>query len=56
MAFNDHCPDCGALLIHEEGCLLCYACGWSECNGGIEGFKPLPSFSNQQVYKGKNCY
>lgn len=25
------CPDCGSTLEHEEGCLLCHACGWSKC-------------------------
>jgi len=25
------CPECGALLYHQEGCLLCMACGWSAC-------------------------
>jgi len=24
------CPDCGALMIHEEGCLKCL-CGYSKC-------------------------
>jgi ribonucleoside-diphosphate reductase alpha chain len=25
------CPDCGAALTHGEGCLNCYACGFSKC-------------------------
>lgn len=31
-AVGDICPDCGhAALVHEEGCLKCHACGYSEC-------------------------
>lgn len=26
------CPECGADLAHESGCLSCYDCGWSKCN------------------------
>jgi ribonucleoside-diphosphate reductase alpha chain len=25
------CPDCGGALRHEEGCVKCYACGFSRC-------------------------
>lgn len=25
------CPECGAILAHEGGCVICYNCGWSEC-------------------------
>lgn len=25
------CPDCGAALRHEEGCIICKACGYSKC-------------------------
>ncbi len=25
------CPDCGGTLIHGEGCLNCYDCGFSKC-------------------------
>ena len=25
------CPDCGAALRHQEGCVLCDACGYSKC-------------------------
>ncbi|MDD5409306.1 MAG: hypothetical protein PHC71_04370, partial [Candidatus Omnitrophica bacterium] len=25
------CPDCGGALRHEEGCVKCYACGYSKC-------------------------
>jgi hypothetical protein len=26
------CPDCGAPLAHESGCMTCYVCGWSACS------------------------
>lgn len=25
------CPDCGGALWHEEGCMVCRACGYSKC-------------------------
>ncbi|KPK97334.1 MAG: ribonucleotide-diphosphate reductase subunit alpha [Omnitrophica WOR_2 bacterium SM23_72] len=25
------CPDCGGALRHEEGCVKCYACGFTKC-------------------------
>lgn len=25
------CPECGELLVFEEGCNICKACGWSKC-------------------------
>ncbi|MFH1339532.1 MAG: ribonucleotide reductase N-terminal alpha domain-containing protein [Candidatus Omnitrophota bacterium] len=25
------CPDCGGALRHEEGCVKCFACGFSKC-------------------------
>ncbi len=25
------CPDCGGGLMHEEGCVVCHGCGYSEC-------------------------
>ncbi len=28
---KEHCPDCGSMLEHEEGCVLCRACGYSQC-------------------------
>lgn len=27
----DPCPDCGAGMAREEGCMKCYSCGYSEC-------------------------
>lgn len=28
---EDVCPECGAKLIREEGCIHCPKCGWSKC-------------------------
>jgi ribonucleoside-diphosphate reductase alpha chain len=25
------CPECGGVLVHEEGCLNCHGCGFSKC-------------------------
>ena len=25
------CPECGASVAHETGCLVCRHCGWSKC-------------------------
>jgi len=25
------CPDCGGALVHEEGCMKCYACAYTKC-------------------------
>ncbi len=26
------CPECGSVMIHEEGCLNCHTCGFSKCS------------------------
>ena len=26
------CPECGGVMYHEEGCLVCYSCGLSKCS------------------------
>lgn len=28
---QDPCPDCGADLVHEEGCAKCHTCGYASC-------------------------
>lgn len=28
---RNECPECGEPLIHEGGCNICKACGWSKC-------------------------
>ena len=25
------CPDCGGVLVQEEGCITCHDCGYSRC-------------------------
>lgn len=27
----DVCPECGAAVIAENGCVTCHSCGWSKC-------------------------
>jgi len=29
---EQECPDCGHIVIREEGCLNCKNCGWSKCD------------------------
>jgi len=31
MEFVGICPDCGATLIHENGCATCRSCGYAKC-------------------------
>ena len=28
---GEKCPECGGILIKEEGCIHCESCGWSKC-------------------------
>lgn len=30
--FMGGCPECGGVLSHEEGCLICHLCGFSKCS------------------------
>jgi ribonucleoside-diphosphate reductase alpha chain len=25
------CPDCGNLLVYQEGCFICPGCGYTKC-------------------------
>ena len=31
LKFAKECPECGSLLEHEGGCVVCRECGWSKC-------------------------
>ena len=26
------CPECGDVLVHAEGCMVCHSCGFSKCS------------------------
>jgi len=26
------CPECGGLLVYQEGCQLCHSCGYTKCS------------------------
>ncbi len=26
------CPDCGGMLVYQEGCLICHSCGYTKCS------------------------
>jgi hypothetical protein len=28
---NGICPSCGGSLVFQEGCKVCYGCGWGGC-------------------------
>lgn len=30
-AINNICPECGAKIIHDSGCMSCKSCGWNKC-------------------------
>ena len=32
MGVKDICPECGAAIISENGCVTCHSCGWSKCS------------------------
>jgi ribonucleoside-diphosphate reductase alpha chain len=29
--FGGQCPECGGLLVYQEGCFICPACGYTKC-------------------------
>jgi len=29
---NGICPSCGGSLVFQEGCKVCYGCGWGGCD------------------------
>lgn len=31
LGFCPQCPQCGTILVHEEGCAVCKTCGYSKC-------------------------
>jgi len=30
--FGGQCPECGSMLIYQEGCHICLACGYTKCS------------------------
>jgi len=30
---NGICPVCDSSLVFQEGCMMCYRCGWGGCSG-----------------------
>jgi len=32
MNMGGQCPDCGGMLIYQEGCQICHSCGYTKCN------------------------
>jgi len=26
------CPDCGGMLVYQEGCQICHSCGYTKCS------------------------
>ena len=32
VSITSQCPDCGGVLIHQEGCSICTSCGYTKCS------------------------
>ena len=32
-AAGEQCPECGAVVPRQQGCVVCRSCGWSVCHG-----------------------
>ena len=32
LALEIECPECGKMVEHEGGCVICRHCGFSKCN------------------------
>jgi ribonucleoside-diphosphate reductase alpha chain len=32
VSMGGQCPDCGGMLVYQEGCLICHSCGYTKCS------------------------
>ena len=32
MKLGGQCPECGGVLVYQEGCQICHGCGYTKCS------------------------